>query len=82
VTLALRGYIPLPPHAVRRQCLYVAIGRPGGIDVVDCQRMTIGERMTTEAAAHTTPFDARRQQLYVFLPGTCRAAVSQETHDG
>lgn len=65
-----------------RQRLYVAIGQPGVIDVVDCQRMTVIERLTTEAGAHTTAFDVRRQLLYVFLPRSCRAAVYQEVHDG
>ena len=78
--------IGVDPDAIwfnaRRQRLYVAIGQAGGVDVVDCQRMTIDERMTTEDGAHTTAFDARRQLLYVFLPGSCRAAVYQETNDG
>ena len=78
--------IGVEPDAIwfnaRRQRLYVAIGQAGGVDVVDCQRMTIDERMTTEDAAHTTAFDARRQLLYVFLPGSCQVAVYQETNDG
>jgi len=61
-----------------RQLLYVAIGQPGLLDVVDCQRMLLKERVTTEPGAHTTAFDASRQLLYVFLPGSCRAAVYEE----
>jgi DNA-binding beta-propeller fold protein YncE len=64
-----------------RQLLYVAIGRPGSIDVVDCQHMLLKERVTTEQGAHTTAFDARRQRLYVFLPTSCRAAVYEELDD-
>jgi DNA-binding beta-propeller fold protein YncE len=59
------------------QLLYVAIGQPGVIDVVDCQRMLLKERVTTEHGAHTTAFDGRRQLLYVFLPESGRAAVYQ-----
>jgi DNA-binding beta-propeller fold protein YncE len=65
-----------------RQLLYVAIGQPGLVDVVDCQRMVMKERVATEAGAHTTAFDARRQLLYVFLPSTGRAAVYEEIKDG
>jgi DNA-binding beta-propeller fold protein YncE len=65
----------------QRQHLYIAIGQPGLIDVVDCQRMAIAERLTTEDGAHTTAFDAPRQLLYVFLPRSHRAAVYQETDD-
>ena len=65
-----------------RQLLYVAIGEPGLVDVVDCQRMVMKERVATEAGAHTTAFDARRQLLYVFLPCTGRAAVYEEIKDG
>jgi DNA-binding beta-propeller fold protein YncE len=62
----------------QRQLLYVAIGEPGLIDVVDCDRMTLAERLTTEQGAHTTAFDVDRQRLYVFLPHSCRAAVYEE----
>ncbi len=65
-----------------RHLLYVAIGQPGSIDVVDCQHMLLKERVTTEQGAHTTAFDARRQRLYVFLPTSCRAAVYEEVNDG
>jgi len=42
-----------------------------------------GVRMTTaEHGSHTTPFDSRRQLLYVFLPGSCRAAVYDVGADG
>jgi DNA-binding beta-propeller fold protein YncE len=62
----------------RANLLYVAIGNPGIVDVVDCQRTAIVERVTTEPGAHTTAFDAQRQRLYVFLPGSSRAAVFEE----
>jgi DNA-binding beta-propeller fold protein YncE len=62
----------------QRELLYVAIGQPGLIVVVDCRRMAIAERLETEPGAHTTAFDARRQLLYVFLPASARAAVYEE----
>jgi DNA-binding beta-propeller fold protein YncE len=62
-----------------RELLYVAIGQPGLIDVVDCRRLASAQRLETEPGAHTTAFDARRQLLYVFLPGSARAAVYHET---
>ncbi len=55
--------------------LYVAIGKPGAIDVVDTKALKVVEQVTTEEGAHTTAFDPVRQRLYVFLPRTCRAAV-------
>jgi DNA-binding beta-propeller fold protein YncE len=66
----------------RRQRLYVTIGQPGLLDVVDCQRMAIAERVSTEEGARTTAFDAGRQLVYVFLPRSHRAAVCQEADDG
>jgi DNA-binding beta-propeller fold protein YncE len=61
-----------------RDRLYVAIGTPGVIDVVDTGGMAIAERIPTEEGAHTTAFDRVRQRLYAFLPRSCRAAVYEE----
>lgn len=55
--------------------LYVAIGDPGLIDVVDTEAMGLIETIKTEAGAHTIGFDAQRNNIYAFLPGTHRAAV-------
>ena len=55
--------------------LYVAIGDPGVIDVVDTRRMKLIETIQTEAGAHTIGFDPQRNKIYAFLPGTHRAAV-------
>jgi DNA-binding beta-propeller fold protein YncE len=65
-----------------RNELYVAIGSPGLLDVVDCELMQVAQRVETEHAAHTTAFDAHRQLLYVFLPGSCRAAAYNTGADG
>jgi hypothetical protein len=72
-----------PPDAIwynaGRRLVYVAIGDPGLVDVIDAAALTLRERLTTEAGAHTTAFDPRRQRLAVFLPRTCRAAFYRET---
>jgi DNA-binding beta-propeller fold protein YncE len=61
-----------------RSCLYVAIGHPGVVDIVDAREMALAQECPTEAGAHTTAFDRARQLLYVFLPRSCRAAVYEE----
>jgi DNA-binding beta-propeller fold protein YncE len=55
--------------------LYVAVGDPGVVDVIDVRRMQRLETVSTESGAHTTALDVRTHQLYVFLPRTHRAAV-------
>ncbi len=73
--LALSG----PPDVIffndHLHCLYVAIGDPGLIDVVDTEAMRVIETVNTEFGAHTIGFDAQRNKLYAFLPETHRAAV-------
>ncbi len=61
-----------------RRLLYVAIGRPGVIDVINVAEMAIVQTLPTEEGAHTTAFDRRRNRLYVFLPRSCRAAEYEE----
>ncbi len=61
-----------------RLYLYVAIGQPGVLDVIDTQIMELVQELQTEGGAHTTAFDRTRQLLYVFLPSSCRAAVYEE----
>jgi DNA-binding beta-propeller fold protein YncE len=55
--------------------LYVAIGDPGVIDVVDIHTMRREAVMPTEAGAHTLALDRKRSKVYAFLPQTHRAAV-------
>lgn len=62
-----------------RGLLYVAIGEPGVVDVIDTAAMRHRQQLVTEAGAHTTAFDRERQRLAVFLPGSCQAAVYEET---
>ena len=61
-----------------RHKLYVAVGNPGVVDVLDTRTMVVDERIATEEGAYTTAFDPVRQILYVFLPRSCRAAIYAE----
>jgi hypothetical protein len=58
--------------------LYVTIGEPGIIEVLDTDRMGLLETVPTEEGAHTTAFDATRDRIYAFLPQTHRAAIYAE----
>jgi DNA-binding beta-propeller fold protein YncE len=55
--------------------LYVAIGDPGVIDVIDIGAMRREEVVATEAGAHTLALDRKRNKIYAFLPRSHRAAV-------
>lgn len=61
-----------------RSRLYVAIGQPGVVSVVDTREMALTQELPTEGGAHTTAFDRTRQLLYAFLPSSCQAAVYEE----
>ena len=63
----------------RRQRLYVGIGKPGLLDVVDTEHAALLESIPTELGAKTSAFDLTRQRLYVFLPDSCAVAVLEET---
>ena len=63
----------------QRHLLYVAIGKPGLVDVIDAVAMGRCDQVMTEEGAHTTAFDGLRQRLAVYLPRTCRAAIYEET---
>jgi len=55
--------------------LYVAIGEPGVIDVIDIETMRRTEVVPTEKGAHTLALDRKRNKVYAFLPQSHRAAV-------
>ena len=59
--------------------LYVAIGDPGVIDVIDIGTMRREEVVPTEAGAHTLALDRNRSKIYSFLPQSHRAAVFADT---
>jgi DNA-binding beta-propeller fold protein YncE len=58
--------------------LYVAIGDPGVVEVFATNPLRRLETVTTEPGAHTTAFDAARNLVCAFLPGTHRAAVYED----
>jgi len=62
--------------ALRR--VYVAVGSPGVVDVLDVGRMKVLETVPTEKGAHTLAFDHRKNKVYALLPATHRAAVFQD----
>ncbi|MBI1756293.1 MAG: hypothetical protein HYR64_04205 [Fimbriimonas ginsengisoli] len=55
--------------------IYIAIGDPGVIQVFDTRSLALIETVTTEPGAHTIGFDSKRNKVYAFLPGSCRADV-------
>ncbi len=61
-----------------RSRLYVAIGDPGVIDVIDVAAWQRLEVVATERNAHTIAFDEGAQRVYAFLPETHRAAVFED----
>ena len=61
-----------------RRHLYVAIGDPGVIDVLDTVTMQRLESVSSEKGAHTLAFAPASSRVYAFLPESHRAAVYQE----
>ena len=58
--------------------LYVAIGDPGVIDVINVETMRREEVVSTEPGAHTLALDRKKNKVYAFLPNSHRAAVLHE----
>ena len=79
------GNVPLsgPPDVIflhpQSEHLYVAIGDPGVIDVINVDTMRCEEVVPTEAGAHTLALDRKRNKIYSFLPQSHCAAVFVDT---
>jgi DNA-binding beta-propeller fold protein YncE len=58
-----------------RKRLYVAVGDPGVIDVLDTTTMARIAQVTTEKGAHTFALAPAGDQVYAFLPASHRVAV-------
>jgi len=58
--------------------LYVAIGSPGVVSVIDDQRLEMLETLATESGAHTIGWNPDTHTLYAFLPASGGAAVFTE----
>ncbi|HEX9354165.1 MAG TPA: hypothetical protein VF933_10175 [Streptosporangiaceae bacterium] len=80
-TGAVLGTVPLPgaPDVVMHdpglRHLYIAIGNPGAVCVVDSDRLQLVETVPAERGAHTLGIDPHRHAVYVFLPASGGAAV-------
>ncbi len=61
-----------------RHRLYIAVGDPGVIDVLDPELMERVETCATERGAHTIAFDAATNRVYAFLPESHRAAMFED----
>lgn len=55
--------------------IYIAVGNPGVIDVVDSDTLQPLETIVTERGAHTFALDGVTHKLYALLPATHRAMV-------
>jgi DNA-binding beta-propeller fold protein YncE len=61
-----------------RERLYVAIGDPGMIEVVETAPLRRRQLVPTGPGAHTLAFDPAVETVYAFLPATHRAAVYRD----
>lgn len=55
--------------------LFVAVGDPGTVTVVDTTALQVVETLATERGAHTLAWDPTTARLYVFCPESCGAAL-------
>jgi hypothetical protein len=80
-TGAVLATLPLPgrPDVIMLDAelahLYVAIGDPGVVCVVDADRLELLETVRTEEGAHTIGVDAESHTVYAFMPASAGAAV-------
>jgi len=78
---SITASIPLPGspdvvwHDPEGAKLYVAVGDPGAVTVVDTATLRIVETITTERGAHTLGWDPTHRTLYVFCPESGGAAL-------
>lgn len=77
-TLALSGAPDVIFLDRALQHLYVAIGDPGTIDVIDTAAWRRLEVVPTERGAHTLALDESAHRVFAFLPGTHRASIHDD----
>ncbi len=65
-------------HAPALDRLYVAIGSPGVVSVIDDRNLDTLQTMSTGPGSHTIGWDADQRALYAFLPESSAAAVFVE----
>src|SRR5262249_13084114 len=78
--------VPLPgvPDVVWHdgaERLYVAVGDPGSVTVIDTDALTVVETVVTEQGAHTLAWDPVSETLSVFFPASSGAALYQYRDD-
>ena len=76
--LGLPGAPDVVMHDPVIERLYVAIGDPGVITVVDTAGLQVVETVPTETGAHTIGIDPAGHAVYAFLPASQGAAVYQD----
>lgn len=74
-TISLSGAPDTIFHDGKRERLYVAIGEPGVVDIVDTKSFRVVGTVKTEVGAHTVGYDEARGNVYAFLPNSHRALV-------
>src|SRR5262245_14296256 len=77
-SVALPGEPDVVMHDPALARLYVAIGSPGVVSVIDYQRMETVEEVETEPGSHTIGWNPDTRTLYAFLPRSSGAAVFVE----
>jgi len=77
-TLPLPGEPDVVMYDPALERLYIAIGTPGVICVVDTARLELLETVPTELGAHTIGANPVHHTLYAFLPTSMRVAVFAE----
>lgn len=85
---AVLASLPLPGipdvvwHDPGRGQLFVAVGDPGSVTVVDTAALSIVETVATEPGAHTLGWDSTHRTLYVFCPESGGAALYEQPDEG
>ncbi len=81
-SLPLPGAPDVVWHDEHTQRLYIAVGDPGSVTVVDTAALAVLETITTEPGAHTLGWDPTGSTLYVFCPESGGAALYTSEDDG
>jgi DNA-binding beta-propeller fold protein YncE len=74
-SLPLPGVPDVVWHDPEGSELYVAVGDPGSVTLVDTTNLRVVETITTEPGAHTLGWDGASRTLYVFCPESSGAAL-------
>jgi len=74
-TIPVPGVPDVVMHDPGLAHLYVAVGQPGVVCVVDTERLDLLETVPTGPGAHTIAVDTESHTVYAFLPGSGGAAV-------